>query len=134
MEIGHLAPAGQSGSFSIGTRETVRSLNDLPEAHAKLLDEAVTASSSRVSVTDVRRFQPAADHALQTFLPVVRRRFPRAGWWRLARGMAWSGAPRRVWSVDAGRWRRLIEPMLAERAADGARIDCHLATVAWDCQ
>ena len=46
MEIGHLTPAGQNGSFSIGTRETQRSLNDLPEPHAKLLDEAVTASMS----------------------------------------------------------------------------------------
>jgi hypothetical protein len=46
MEIGHLTPAGQSGSFSIGTRETERTLNDLPEAHLKLLDDAVTASMS----------------------------------------------------------------------------------------
>ena len=29
----------------------------------------------------------------------------RAGWWRSARAMAWSGAPRRAWSVGAGRWR-----------------------------
>jgi PPOX class probable F420-dependent enzyme len=46
MEIGHLTPAGQSGSFSIGTRETERTLNDLPEAHLKLLDDVVTASMS----------------------------------------------------------------------------------------
>ena len=32
-------------------------------------------------------------------------RCARAGWWRSARGMAWSGAPRRAWSVGAGRWR-----------------------------
>ena len=29
-----------------------------------------------------------------------------AGWWRSGRGMGWSGAPRRAWSVGAGRWRR----------------------------
>ena len=32
-------------------------------------------------------------------------RCARAGWWRSSHGMAWSGAPRRAWSVGAGRWR-----------------------------
>jgi hypothetical protein len=31
-------------------------------------------------------------------------------------------------------WQRLIEAMLGKRAADGARIDCHLPTLAWGCQ
>ena len=46
MEIATLKPPGQSGSFSVGTRQTEQSLADLPAAHLKLLDEAVTASMS----------------------------------------------------------------------------------------
>jgi PPOX class probable F420-dependent enzyme len=46
MEIGRLTPAGQSGSFTVGARETERSLDDLPETHLTLLDEPVTASLS----------------------------------------------------------------------------------------
>ena len=46
MEIATLKPPGQSGSFSVGTRQAEQSLDDLPAAHLKLLDEAVTASMS----------------------------------------------------------------------------------------
>jgi PPOX class probable F420-dependent enzyme len=46
MEIATLKPPGQSGSFAVGTRQTEQSLDDLPAAHLKLLDEAVTASMS----------------------------------------------------------------------------------------
>ena len=46
MEIATLKPPGQSGSFSVGTRQTEQSLGDLAATHLKLLDEAVTASMS----------------------------------------------------------------------------------------
>lgn len=46
MEIAMTLPAGRSGAFSIGKRQRERSLSDLPAAHAKLLDKAVTASMS----------------------------------------------------------------------------------------
>jgi PPOX class probable F420-dependent enzyme len=46
MEIATLKPPGQSGSFSVGTRQTEQSLGDLPATHLRLLDGAVTASMS----------------------------------------------------------------------------------------
>jgi PPOX class probable F420-dependent enzyme len=46
MEIATLKPPGQRGSFSVGMRQTEQSLGDLPAAHLKLLDDAVTASMS----------------------------------------------------------------------------------------
>ena len=58
MEIGHLTPAGQSGSFSIGTRQTERSLGDLPAAHLKLLDGAVTASMSCLNANGTIHISP----------------------------------------------------------------------------
>jgi PPOX class probable F420-dependent enzyme len=58
MEIATTIPAGQSGSFSVGTRETQRSLSDLPQAHAKLLDEAVTASMSCLNANGTIHISP----------------------------------------------------------------------------
>jgi hypothetical protein len=46
MEIATLKPPGQSGSFSVGTRQTEQALGDLRATHLKLLDGAVTASMS----------------------------------------------------------------------------------------
>jgi PPOX class probable F420-dependent enzyme len=46
MEIGTVTPPGQSGSFTVGTRQTGRTLGDLPPGHLVLLDEPVTASMS----------------------------------------------------------------------------------------
>jgi hypothetical protein len=49
MEISIVTPPGQSGSFTIGSRERGRSPEDLPERHLKLLDEPVTAGMARVN-------------------------------------------------------------------------------------
>ena len=49
MEISIVTPPGQSGSFTIGSREQGLSLEDLPERHLKLLDEPVTAGMSCVN-------------------------------------------------------------------------------------
>jgi PPOX class probable F420-dependent enzyme len=49
MEISIVTPPGQSGSFTIGSREQGLSLEDLPERHLKLLDESVTAGMSCVN-------------------------------------------------------------------------------------
>jgi PPOX class probable F420-dependent enzyme len=49
MEISIVTPPGQSGSFTIGSREQRRSLEDLPERHLKLLDDPVTAGMSCVN-------------------------------------------------------------------------------------
>src|SRR5258705_11544691 len=49
MEISILTPPGQSGAFTIGSREQGLSLEDLPERHLKLLDEPVTAGMSCVN-------------------------------------------------------------------------------------
>src|ERR1700731_5246734 len=49
MEISIVTPPGQSGSFTIGSRERGRSLEDLPERHLKLLDEPVTAGMACVN-------------------------------------------------------------------------------------
>jgi PPOX class probable F420-dependent enzyme len=46
MEIGTVTPPGQNGSFTVGTRQTGRTLEDLPPDHLALLDEPVTASMS----------------------------------------------------------------------------------------
>jgi PPOX class probable F420-dependent enzyme len=44
MEIGTVTPPGHAGSFAVGTRETGRTLDDLPASHRALLDEPVTAA------------------------------------------------------------------------------------------
>jgi PPOX class probable F420-dependent enzyme len=44
MEIGTVTPPGQTGSFAVGTRETGRTLDDLPASHRALLDEPITAA------------------------------------------------------------------------------------------
>ncbi|MDT5291579.1 MAG: hypothetical protein QOF88_6468 [Mycobacterium sp.] len=49
MEISIVTPPGQSGAFTIGSREQRRSLEDLPERHLKLLDEPITAGMSCVN-------------------------------------------------------------------------------------
>jgi PPOX class probable F420-dependent enzyme len=49
MEISFVKPAGQSGSFTIGSREAGRSLEDLPDGHLELLDRPITASMSCVN-------------------------------------------------------------------------------------
>jgi PPOX class probable F420-dependent enzyme len=49
MEISIVTPPGQSGSFTIGSREQGLSLEDLPERLLKLLDEPVTAAMSCVN-------------------------------------------------------------------------------------
>jgi len=58
MEIATLKPPGQSGSFSVGARHTEQSLADLPAAHLKLLDEAVTASMSCLNANGTIHISP----------------------------------------------------------------------------
>ena len=66
MEISIVTPPGQSGSFTIGSRERGRSLEDLPERHLKLLDEPVTAGMSCVNGNGTIHTSPvwvSRDHA-----------------------------------------------------------------------
>jgi PPOX class probable F420-dependent enzyme len=58
MEIATLKPPGQSGSFSVGTRQTGQSLTDVPPAHLKLLDDAVTASMSCLNANGTIHISP----------------------------------------------------------------------------
>ena len=51
METSITTPPGQTGSFTIGTRETVQSLKDLPPSHLRLLDDPVIASLACVNRT-----------------------------------------------------------------------------------
>ena len=61
----------------------------LSESTARLVEHTVTLAD------------PEWVHIKGADEPVRARR-----WWRSAPGMAWSGAPRRAWSVGAGKWRR----------------------------
>jgi PPOX class probable F420-dependent enzyme len=66
MEISIVTPAGQSGSFTIGSREQGLSLEDLPERHLKLLDEPVTAGMACVNGNGTIHTSPvwvSRDHA-----------------------------------------------------------------------
>ena len=66
MEISIVTPPGQSGSFTIGSRERGRSLEDLPERHLKLLDEPVTAGMACVNGNGTIHTSPvwvSRDHA-----------------------------------------------------------------------
>ena len=49
MEIATLKPPGQSGSFSVGTRQTEQSLSDLPAAQAGHVD-VITLGTAFVKV------------------------------------------------------------------------------------